>query len=453
MKYSIIIPVFNSENTIERCLKSLDNITTTSNISFEVIMVNDGSTDATLSIIENFKNQSNVNLNIKSVDNGGPSRARNIGISIVSEEADFIFFMDADDEVSSDLLLEADEFFEKNNDLNLAMIKAYYDGDFERPHRLNQRFDDYESRIDILQSPEKIQYYTWGVFIRHDLLKGEEALRFNESMDFWEDALFINQLIMKEVQYGLLHNPYYLYHRDQDSSLIKTAWYKQSRYTPLIESGYLELIRVSESIFGYVIPYIQFLVVYHYKLFAFQRFNKIAMKKLNKNKQRKFLNKSHYLFKFIDDEQILKLGTKWYIIEYLLKLKHGNNVAKKIIRKNRPPIEEEALSINEVMRNGRYITIKGEFKSERYSIKEDDEIYIKHRKGIAQGSKFESEGKALKVFDLYVYDSRYNVFTITFPITLAYHYAIIHHDVYNGYKNELALFSIKDLMNLSKIHS
>lgn len=83
MKLSIVIPVYNVEKYIERCLNSIFNL----NLENEIILIDDGSTDRSLEIIEKIK-ENNINENIKIIrqSNQGPSEARNKGIEIAEGE-------------------------------------------------------------------------------------------------------------------------------------------------------------------------------------------------------------------------------------------------------------------------------------------------------------------------------------------------------------------------------
>lgn len=94
---SIIIPVYNSEQFLERCLDSAVNQTLN---EFEVICINDGSTDGSVEIIRKFKgiHRNLISLNLK--NNQGVSNARNLGIKIATGE--FIGFIDSDDYVDKD---------------------------------------------------------------------------------------------------------------------------------------------------------------------------------------------------------------------------------------------------------------------------------------------------------------------------------------------------------------
>lgn len=93
VKYSFIVPVYNTSNYLKKCIDSLVNQTYK---SFEIIIVNDGSTDNSLDIINGYK-ESNKNIKIINQKNGGLSNARNNGVKKASGE--YIIFVDSDDYV------------------------------------------------------------------------------------------------------------------------------------------------------------------------------------------------------------------------------------------------------------------------------------------------------------------------------------------------------------------
>ena len=92
-KVSIIVPIYNEENTLERCLNSLHKQTFS---DYEVLLINDGSTDSSLEICEKYE-KLDERFKIFSRENAGPSAARNLGIDRASGE--FIYFVDADDHI------------------------------------------------------------------------------------------------------------------------------------------------------------------------------------------------------------------------------------------------------------------------------------------------------------------------------------------------------------------
>lgn len=93
---SVIIPVYNSEKTIINALNSI-KAQTVGIQEFEIIIVNDGSTDQSKNLVEEYK-ENHPEMNIKVIDqmNGGVSKARNTGLKVA--QGDYIALLDADDE-------------------------------------------------------------------------------------------------------------------------------------------------------------------------------------------------------------------------------------------------------------------------------------------------------------------------------------------------------------------
>ncbi len=93
---SVIIPVYNAENTIERALHSVA-VQTAGTQVFEIIIINDGSTDRTGLLIEEYiRKNPGMDILLINQPNGGVSRARNTGLKIA--KGDYIALLDADDE-------------------------------------------------------------------------------------------------------------------------------------------------------------------------------------------------------------------------------------------------------------------------------------------------------------------------------------------------------------------
>ena len=93
---SVIIPVYNADKFLERCVNSLLSQTLA---SCEFIFVNDGSTDASLSILQQFQ-QKDPRIRLVNQENKGVSDARNAGLKIAN--GDYIGFVDADDFIEKD---------------------------------------------------------------------------------------------------------------------------------------------------------------------------------------------------------------------------------------------------------------------------------------------------------------------------------------------------------------
>ncbi|MGF2053271.1 glycosyltransferase family 2 protein [Vagococcus fluvialis] len=95
---SIIIPIYNGENTIKKCVESLKF-----KINYEILLIDDGSTDSTLELIRKLENKDS-RIRVFSKPNEGVSIARNFGLK--KAEGEFIFFLDADDYIYSSEKIE-----------------------------------------------------------------------------------------------------------------------------------------------------------------------------------------------------------------------------------------------------------------------------------------------------------------------------------------------------------
>lgn len=117
IELSIIVPVYNVEQYLEKCL---DSIYAVENIKKEVILVNDGSIDNSLDILKRYKDKySNITVLIEK-ENGGLSSARNAGIRVAKGE--YISFVDSDDWIDSK---KYEEFFKEGQKYNLDIMISY----------------------------------------------------------------------------------------------------------------------------------------------------------------------------------------------------------------------------------------------------------------------------------------------------------------------------------------
>lgn len=183
---SVIIPMYNAENTIIRCLESIFEI---QNIEFEVIVVDDGSLDKGLALCEK---QQTVRKNLKIIKqkNSGPSAARNNAIK--QSRGKYIMFIDSDDWIN---WFELDKLINQINinDYDTVMYNTY------RFDKKNKRY--YKDRFKSEFSYGTKEYlYTalvttydlnciWNNLYSSQIIK-ENNLYFNENVKNGEDLLF-----------------------------------------------------------------------------------------------------------------------------------------------------------------------------------------------------------------------------------------------------------------------
>ena len=139
MQFSIVIPVFNGEKTI---VKALNSIVKQELKSFEVIVVNDGSTDNTLFEATKFLDEyPNLDLTIISNVNRGRSVSRNIGV--IAAKGDYICFLDADDEFKPNHLAEFSKAIEHYPNIGFF----FADGETHRQDENWKQFSGFLNRL------------------------------------------------------------------------------------------------------------------------------------------------------------------------------------------------------------------------------------------------------------------------------------------------------------------
>ena len=139
---SVIVNVYNGEKFIGKCLDCIINQTYR---NIEVLIINDGSTDKTIKICENYKDD---RIKIINVEKMGLSRARNIGIE--NAKGDYLYFMDVDDVVELDVLEYLLNLC-KNNNVEVATCKSMDIYDY------NYKVKNKGEKIEILSNIEMLK--------------------------------------------------------------------------------------------------------------------------------------------------------------------------------------------------------------------------------------------------------------------------------------------------------
>ena len=209
-KVSVIVPVYNTEKYLEKCLDSLVNQTLT---DIEIICVNDGSTDGSLAILNKFA-ADDFRIKVINQNNKGQSAARNAGLSAAKGE--YIGFLDSDD-FADNSMFEKLYYSAKKNDSDLIMcaVNLYNDKTsqvssddpyfglkiFEQQTNSDMFFDNvfsYEQCKDFLF---RICVVPWTKLIKSNFLK-ENNIKFVEGLSF-EDNIFCLELLLKAKRISL----------------------------------------------------------------------------------------------------------------------------------------------------------------------------------------------------------------------------------------------------------
>lgn len=189
-KVSIIVPIYNAESYIDKCIQSMINQTLK---DIEIILVDDGSTDRSVEISNKYA-EKDERIKIIKQKNKGVSSARNYGISIA--KGDFITFVDSDDFIEIDMLeILYNAAIDNNCDVVLSGIKIVKD------NNIKYKFTT-DSKIYTKQEVFKLFYfdkepfspnYAWGKLIKRSICN---KIKFREDIFLMEDALFSMELFI-----------------------------------------------------------------------------------------------------------------------------------------------------------------------------------------------------------------------------------------------------------------
>lgn len=219
VKVSVIIPVYNAEKTIERCVRSvLDQEFQ----DLELIAVDDGSKDASGKILDEIA-EKDSRLHVVHVENGGVSRARNIGLSMIQGE--YVQFLDADDYIpmeSTKLLVRTME--KSQCDLVIADFYRVVGDKVARKGsiRSDALLTLQEFATLMMESPSDFYYgVLWNKLYRSSILL-ENDLKMDEDLNYCEDFIFNMEYLLHTKTINPLPVPVYYYIKTEGSLVTQS---------------------------------------------------------------------------------------------------------------------------------------------------------------------------------------------------------------------------------------
>ncbi len=214
---SVIVPAYNVENYIRRCLDSLVSQTYQ---NLEIIVVNDGSTDRTGEIIEEYTERYPDKVMLYTRENQGQAEARNFGISKASGE--YIGFVDSDDFVSTKMY---ELMYREAEEQNCDMVTCGYYGCDEVTGEITVYQTGYKGEFNqnIYENPMLLRInspYPWNKLYTRELLE-RSNFSFRKGIIF-EDLCAIFPLFMDAKKVGRVHEKLYYYIKGRKGGTIST---------------------------------------------------------------------------------------------------------------------------------------------------------------------------------------------------------------------------------------
>lgn len=221
-KVSVIIPVYNAERY---CSDTISSVLNQTYKNFEIIIVDDGSTDNSLKIIEDFANHES-RIKVIHTENYGVSHARNVGLSYASGE--WIHFIDSDDYIEPNMMQEMYNIISKHNDVDVVIsgVNKIFESESKREIQkfnnmsLNNRKEigDYLLSINFMHR-DMLLNYLWNRWIKRSIISSNNIF-FDESLSLGEDFVFNCEVIKRSLCIMLLEDAYYHYYIRGSQSLI-----------------------------------------------------------------------------------------------------------------------------------------------------------------------------------------------------------------------------------------
>ncbi len=223
MKFSIIIPIYNASEFLKECL---DSIVNQSFENYEVLMIDDGSTDESVKICEEYLCDKRFLLLQK--QNGGVSSARNMGIDHATGE--YLLFVDADDLlVTESLRLFAAALAGNRKDVVFGRTATFTKdcADYDMNNGPFQETASHQENENLmyLWTNKYITNCVWGNVYDTGLVK-KYALQFDETLSMGEDGDWLYQFLLHARSYAYLNDCIYLYRRDEEASNFCKTGYK-----------------------------------------------------------------------------------------------------------------------------------------------------------------------------------------------------------------------------------
>lgn len=219
---SIVVPVYNAEKYIDRCISSICNQTYT---NFELILVDDGSTDLSGSICNEYSSRDN-RIRVIHKPNGGVSSARNCGLDKISGK--YVTFVDSDDHVSSDFLANFVCCLSDEKNIDLVAQSFWYCYEESKEQQLLKLPD-----IFIKENYQLVKWfedaknvhngYIWHRLFRSEIIKANN-IRFPDEISFSEDGIFFVRYLRTASNFLLTSKPGYFY--SVRSGSLTSTWKK-----------------------------------------------------------------------------------------------------------------------------------------------------------------------------------------------------------------------------------
>lgn len=213
-KVSVIVPVYNAEEYIGN---TLDSIINQDFNSFELIIIDDGSTDRSMEIINKKLSLSAMDYKVIHQENSGVSSARNRGIDEAS--GDYLVFIDADDYVTGNHL---SELYNGETDFSMVQFIKKDGNNLSEPHHFQVELiscDDFIKKELNMEMP----FNFWQLMYKRSLVN-DNSIRFNPDLVYGEDIDFALRTLFYGDEIAISNEATYYYNQHSQSAINTTEF-------------------------------------------------------------------------------------------------------------------------------------------------------------------------------------------------------------------------------------
>lgn len=323
--FSVIVPVYNTEQYLEETLESVIGQTIGFRENIQLILVNNATEDNSGEICERYLAEYPENVvYIELKDNHGPCAARNAGIPHIMGK--YVNFLDSDDKWSLDAFEKIYDYFEQTEEeIDIVACRIKHFDATEAWHGLDRKFS--RTQISsIFDNHSYVQLSLCSTVIKADTVA---RFRFDERVRHAEDAKYITEILLEKQKYALIREAVFYYRtRKSGTSVLQTVAQSRSWYYDTPKYVFQYLFDLSKKKFGYVIPYIQYLVMYELQW----RLKTPLSTSLRSEEIAEYRDSIVGLIKEIDDFVIWEQRNLWREFKlFALSLKYDRPICKELI--------------------------------------------------------------------------------------------------------------------------
>ena len=317
-KFSVVTAVYNVEPYLAEAIESILTQDIGFEESVEMILVDDGSTDGSGAICDEYQQKFPDNIKVIHKENGGAASARNTGISHC--EGQYISFMDADDRLTSSTLSDVYGFF-STCDANIPFVSVpiYFFEKRDFGHRLNYKYECENSRIiDLAHEYSFVQMSASSAFFRHKILQDRS---FDTTLKYAEDAKLIMDILLDYPRYGIVPSGRYMYRtRNALDSALNVSKHCKEWYIDSLKYYTFWALDESERRLGYIPDFVQYTIMYD--LLARFRMKKFPDDAMTAHEKESFLSMLFRALQRIDDHIVMEQrNLSPELCDYLLSTK------------------------------------------------------------------------------------------------------------------------------------